>query len=242
MKCADITERLDAWLDGELDGPDAATIERHLAECGACEGVVAERRALMAMLQEGLAFPAEQAAAEGRFDGLWDRIAAETVMQPQPSPAPSPWQRLAAWWSGFEQRQAWVPAFAAAAALLVMVALIAGRLTGDGDGGPDGGVAEAPSVELPPFAEPRVAERAGAPSDRDNDRQLAADEGATPAAPGRRRGSEEMVARAGSNDAFVVSYEVDRGIVLIEQPEEPEQPMVVWHLLPEDVEGDEDSI
>lgn len=245
MKCQDITERLDAWLDGELDGADAAVVERHLAECGACEGLLGERKALTAMLRDGLTFPAERAAAEGRFDGLWDRIAAETVLQPQPIPAPSLWQRISEWWGGLERRQVWAPALAAGVALAVMVALVAGRV-GDGT---DAGAPErlavqdgaAPVDELPPFAPPQVIVRADdRRDDRQNDQRFVR-EGDTPA-PGRRRGSEEMVARGGSNDAYVVSYEVDRGIVLIEQPEEPEQPMVVWHLLPEDVEGDEDSI
>jgi negative regulator of sigma E activity len=234
MKCRETTERLDAWLDGELTEAEAAGIGRHVAECAACGEVAAGRRALGGLLRDGLTYPAEAAAAAGRFDDLWERIAAETTaLQPQPSPAPSLWQRLAAWWTGrVENRQLWVPAFAAAAALVVMVGLITLRLTGGGEGPR---VTDAPTAELPPFAEPRVAELS-APA-REPQRQLA--EGT--AAP-RRRGSEEMVARAGGNEAFVVSYEVDRGIVLIEQPDEAEGPMIVWHLLPEDVEGDEDSI
>jgi len=234
MKCQEITERLDAWLDGELDEAESTRVGRHVAECAACGEVVAGRRELTGLLREGLAYPAEAAAGVGRFEGLWERIAAETTaLQPQPSPAPSLWQRLSAWWADrVENRQAWVPAFAAAAALVVMVGLFTARLTGDGDGPR---VTAAPTAELPPFAEPRVAELSD--DARVPQRQLA--EGT--AAP-RRRGSEEMVARAGGNETFVVSYEVDRGIVLIEQPEEADAPVIVWHLLPEDVEGDEDSI
>lgn len=266
MNCHEITERLDAWLDGELEGPDAVTVEQHVADCGDCGTLVEERTALSTLLRDALVLPAEIAAREGRFDGLWDRIEARIaevpsaavaaarnrtveaepfardayVLQPQPIPAPSLWKRVAVWWAErFEQRQAWVPALAAAAALVIMVALIADRKgTGEGTPGasPSGAslVAEAPTSELPPFAEPRLAGHDGAP---ESQRHVAGGE-----AP-RRRDAEEMVAR--NNEAFVVSYEVDRGIVLIEQPDGTEQPMVVWHLMPEDnegAEGDEDSI
>ena len=44
MSCADF--RLDEYLDGELDVPARAEVERHLASCAACRGELEESRRL----------------------------------------------------------------------------------------------------------------------------------------------------------------------------------------------------
>jgi mycothiol system anti-sigma-R factor len=36
MPCAEVLERVYAYLDGELDGPGHAKIRQHLDECGPC--------------------------------------------------------------------------------------------------------------------------------------------------------------------------------------------------------------
>lgn len=36
LRCQDIVELLDAYLDGALDAADAAALEAHLAGCGDC--------------------------------------------------------------------------------------------------------------------------------------------------------------------------------------------------------------
>ena len=240
MRCRDVQELLSAHLDGELEGARAAEVTEHTDSCPACAAEVQRLSALDGMLRDALFQPAEIAEEAGRFDQLWEGIAAEigdelspSSAQPTPTPAPSFWQRARAWWAA-QPRQAWVPAMAAAAVLLIMVALVVSR-TGD-SGSTDGGgptaptVARAPVSELPPFAGPRIV-KPEAP--------MVAEPKTGPAP--RRRAPEEMV--ASRNEAFIVDYEVDRGIVLIDQdPDEPDQPMVVWHLMPEDVEGNGDSI
>jgi hypothetical protein len=51
--CADVLNRLDAWIDGDLDRAEAMGVEAHLEGCPACqaerrlaEGVLAELRAM----------------------------------------------------------------------------------------------------------------------------------------------------------------------------------------------------
>ncbi len=52
-QCADVLERLDAWIDGDLDDAEAAAVKAHVDQCESCqaeqqlaETVVAELRAL----------------------------------------------------------------------------------------------------------------------------------------------------------------------------------------------------
>ena len=51
--CAEVLERLETWIDGDLEGAEAAAVEEHLADCTACqdehrvaEQIRAELRAL----------------------------------------------------------------------------------------------------------------------------------------------------------------------------------------------------
>jgi len=52
-QCADVLERLDAWIDGDLDDAEAAAVKAHVDQCESCqaeqqlaETVAAELRAL----------------------------------------------------------------------------------------------------------------------------------------------------------------------------------------------------
>jgi anti-sigma factor RsiW len=51
--CVDVLERLDAWIDGDLDAAEAAAVEAHIDHCESCqaeqqlaEAVVAELRSM----------------------------------------------------------------------------------------------------------------------------------------------------------------------------------------------------
>ncbi|MBC8423715.1 zf-HC2 domain-containing protein [bacterium] len=44
MRCEDLRDKLSAYLDGELSGDEAGACEGHLAACGTCATLVAERR------------------------------------------------------------------------------------------------------------------------------------------------------------------------------------------------------
>jgi len=44
MRCEDLRDKLSAYLDGELSRADTGVCDEHLAACGACADLVAERR------------------------------------------------------------------------------------------------------------------------------------------------------------------------------------------------------
>ena len=52
MNCADL--RLDERMDGELDAPAAAEVERHLASCAECRAELDRSRRLEALLQKAV--------------------------------------------------------------------------------------------------------------------------------------------------------------------------------------------
>lgn len=54
MTCADLEQRLGAYLDQELDTADRLAVERHLRECQRCESLHAQQRALGTALREQL--------------------------------------------------------------------------------------------------------------------------------------------------------------------------------------------
>lgn len=240
MRCQEASEHIGAYFDGELPEGQALTVAEHLDECSNCGELSAGFGALHGLLQSGLVQPGERAAKEaaaaGAFDTLWTRIESEIAtaapaVVPREEAAPSWWQRfvdtLRRGWP------VWVPA-AAAAALIAFFGLRGGLF--DSVDAPDDKntpqVAEMPVDELPPYAGPRIAPEAVAKTTDDEAIEPA------PRRRGVRRPPEGMVAK---NEAFIVSYEVERGIVLIDSdPDEPDQPMVVWHFLPED-EGEADE-
>jgi anti-sigma factor RsiW len=75
MNCGHPRELLDAYVDAELDAAGNLDVERHLAECPACAGVVASRRSLRTALRD----PGLRAVAP---KGLVDRVR-------PPAPAPN---------------------------------------------------------------------------------------------------------------------------------------------------------
>ncbi len=52
QECRDLTDRLSAYLDGELAGDDLAEIIRHLEECGCCRECLNEIRAVRDALRK----------------------------------------------------------------------------------------------------------------------------------------------------------------------------------------------
>lgn len=223
MKCKDVQGVLEAFLDGELAPARRAEVEDHLAACDPCAEELAELATVGRLVRESIDLRVAEAVETGAFDGLWGRIAKEIAPVPEPSTF---WERL---FGGLWERQRafLVPAVAAAAVLAIMVGLVATR-TGERDNGsgPEGETiaATAPVEELPPYAAPSIAPPESA---------VAATGGAPGgnAAPGRR-GREEAVAQT---QAIIVAYEVDAGIVVIDsETDDPDQPVVVWHFMPED--------
>lgn len=44
VTCASLLERISAYLDGDLDAADCATIERHAATCAHCSAIIEDFR------------------------------------------------------------------------------------------------------------------------------------------------------------------------------------------------------
>jgi anti-sigma factor RsiW len=51
MTCQDVSALIDAYLDGELGGDEAADVARHLETCASCRRQLEERKALSALLR-----------------------------------------------------------------------------------------------------------------------------------------------------------------------------------------------
>jgi hypothetical protein len=219
MTCRDITERLGAYADRELDESQAAALGEHVESCRACATRLQEYQSVTGLLRAAVMEPADEAAADGRFDRIWENVQA-AMSQQRPSFA----ERIRAWWDA--QRAVLVPALAGAAAILVLGGL---WLRQSADEAPPAAeaprlVAHAPVRELPPFAPPRLAAEGRAVAEAPQPAPGRRDQPAP-----RRREPERMVA---FNEAFIVDYEVERGTVIVEShPEEPDLPVVVWHFL-----------
>jgi len=69
--CTLLRDRLDDFVDGLLDGEEAAAVERHLATCASCR---AEEQGLRALLREAAMLRAEIAPPRDLWPGIARRI------------------------------------------------------------------------------------------------------------------------------------------------------------------------
>src|SRR5258706_6583415 len=90
MNCTDPRQRLDAYLDQELDLPAVVALDEHLASCGACQGAFANQSAL----QAGLRRHATYYAAPQR---LVERVRAGINHAERPARLSWDWARLPRW-------------------------------------------------------------------------------------------------------------------------------------------------
>jgi hypothetical protein len=131
MTCAVVRERLDDYVDGELEAPALHELELHLASCPSCR---AEERELRALLAQAAALP--RAMSPGR--DLWPEI--------QDALRDDGRGRVL----GFPRRPVFVIGLAAAAALVMV--LLAPRHdegpTGTEGGGAPAFVSESPLADL----------------------------------------------------------------------------------------------
>ena len=63
MECADVTERLWEYLDGELAAKEAAAVHRHLARCRHCRLHYRCDRAFLLLIMRSLSGPCPAPAA-----------------------------------------------------------------------------------------------------------------------------------------------------------------------------------
>jgi hypothetical protein len=102
MTCAEMDERLDAWVDGALPEAEGREVEAHLAGCAACRE---EERRLREILVHAAALPRSVTPARD----LWPGIAREI-------------ERGRSWaWPGLA---AWQPMLAVAAAVVVTLTAV----------------------------------------------------------------------------------------------------------------------
>lgn len=73
MTCAQVDDRLDAWLQGRLARAEVVALEEHLAGCSECQTLVEDAR----LLQR----EARLIGSEGPPAGAWDRLAERLQQQ-----------------------------------------------------------------------------------------------------------------------------------------------------------------
>jgi len=90
MDCTETRQRLDTYLDQELDLPAVVALDEHLASCGACQGIFASQSAL----QAGVRRHATYYAAPQR---LVERVRAGINNAERPARLSWHWARLPQW-------------------------------------------------------------------------------------------------------------------------------------------------
>lgn len=138
MNCPEVAPLVSRFFDGELDGSHMRTVALHIARCPECEGELRSLESLQRLVADHVA------ACTDAIDvgAVWRSVSSQIEDSPR-----SFARRVAAWWDGLEplsQTTVW-PAFAAAAAVLMAVALWS-------DGGPEG-------IEMARDSRVEIAER-----------------------------------------------------------------------------------
>ena len=114
--CAELRDRLPAFVDGALDGAAARRAAEHVAACPACS---AEAAALRAVLERvaGLPVPELPPAFWQGFEGSVRRRVAAS-----PAPGSSLWERVTGWLAGLPGARP-IPALVAASVLGLLLAI-----------------------------------------------------------------------------------------------------------------------
>jgi anti-sigma factor RsiW len=71
MTCAELSELLDAFIDGELPATTLLDVARHASACAACEGAVRD----LSALQQTIGRAASTAADALDLSGVWPAVA-----------------------------------------------------------------------------------------------------------------------------------------------------------------------
>lgn len=224
MTNSELNETLHAFADGELAGEAERAIREALAQDASAQAELNEIEATRALAREAFLAPVEHVDFSGFADAVMARVAQEeratqsvegVVVLSERAEQPSLVDRIGAWFRDLFTFERPMVSMAAAAAVAV---LVGGAFLATGQNDPTPGTPETNLV----------------------DQATPAPEAPAPVTP-RRLELEEEVA-AGRNAATVESFEVSEGRVLIEGNEaDPEQPVVVWHILEEDASGDDDA-
>lgn len=137
MPCAEVRQRMVAFVDGEIAGEESWIIRRHLDECPPCGQLAIVEQGFKRVLSDRL-------RRESAPEPLVERVRRALAQEPAPARRPA-----APGWTG------WRLGLAAASALaVVVVALWLGGLTGGARGPAESGGASGP-VTANPEAVPR---------------------------------------------------------------------------------------
>lgn len=208
MNCQEVQKVLLPFADGELGAEETARVQAALADCPDCVAELDEIAAVRSLARE--AFEADVADVElgGVFDGVMARLEAEGALRGAATAAAA--TESAASGGVFERFSEWMGELfrferpvAAFAMAAAVAAVVAGVMFSQGEG---------PSVV--PGAVPQVA----------GGQQV-------PTAHPRRDMEIEVV--AGRNAASVEDFEAADGKVVIDHQNDPDTPMVVWHIVDE---------
>jgi len=205
MNCSDLKEHLMPFADGELAPALAAEVEKALGDCPESREELAEIRRISSMSRAAFLAPAETAGLAGVYDGVMARILAEDR-----AAALSP-KRAAATepglWASFSKWCSEVIRFEHPLVLAGAAGLAVAVVVGMALSGGD--------TNVVPGAGPNPG--------------IASVEGP------KRRGAEEEVKAMGRNTAFVEHLEAQKGKAFVEfDKNDPEAPMVLWHVVEED--------
>ncbi len=212
MNCQEVHDQLHPFLDGELPSADAAALERSLADCPDCQTELAEMRTVRALSREAFetssARAVEAADFSGLFDGVMARLETEGALRTAAEPVAEPAVAARREPGLLDRLMVWVGQALtfeqpmASLGLAAVVAMLAGGVYW---------MQMQSGAGIAPVEAPRI-------SHQDD----------TVRGPTPRRGME----LEHRNAADVESVEVAAGRVEIDDAtEDPDKPMVVWHIV-----------
>jgi anti-sigma factor RsiW len=205
---SDIDKELNLYLDERLSPEEARSVEERL------ERDPEYRRRFEALARVPEAFSQVfEPAEEPDFDALWSGIEARLDEEASPEAASAPVEERAPWWH-------WLLQPVVGLAVVTAIGLITVWMVGHSYG---------PGPMPGPGARTAVAVSDGqtvSPKDGEAER-------IAPVVPRGERRQLVQEQRAPRVLAIVESYDVSRGVVVVNAPSgSPKQPLVIWHIVP----------
>lgn len=211
MNCQEVQKVLLPFADGELSAEEAARVQAALVDCPDCSAELAEIAAIRSLAREAFEADVADVELDGVFDGVMARLEAEGALRTAVASAEvatgaetaGVFERLSAFMGELLRFERPMVAFGMAAAV---AAVVAGLMFSNSEG---------PSVVPGLAPQGQVAD------------------GKTPAPTAHPRRDMEIEVVAGRNAASVEDFEAADGKVVIDHQNDPDTPMVVWHIVDE---------
>lgn len=205
---SDMDRELNLYLDERLSPEEAQAVEDRLAR----DPEYRRRLEEIARVPEAFA-QVFAPTAEPDFDALWSGIEARLDEEAAPATEAEPAGERSAWWHWFFQP---LVGLSVVTAIALFTVLVSYRSPADGFGGVmNGPAAVATSADASSSMDPGRTARV-APTPRQGERRALVQE-----------------QRAPRVLAIVESYDVSRGVVVVNAPSgSSRQPLVIWHIVP----------